>query len=328
MPTVTVIIPNFNHERFLQQRIDSVLKQTYQDFELVLLDDCSTDGSRSILSQYANDPRVKIEFNKVNSGSTFKQWNRGARLASGKYIWIAESDDYADERLLERLVAVLESDPAITFAYCQSWRVIDNDRLDGFADFYLDYLAPGRWKSDFLVDGREECQNYFVCANTVPNASAVVFRHATYERVGGADENLRLCGDWKLWMAMALEGKMAFLSEPLNYFRWHDKSVRSMTSRKALDVAEEIQVTRWILEQVTPTATALKKMCDGRAYFWVPAVMSTRVPFSLKTAILKNVWAIDPHPVRRSFGPALRNIGHKFSRCLTSVRSILTTAKT
>ncbi len=328
MPTVSVIIPNFNHARFLQQRIDSVLNQSFQDFELILLDDCSTDDSRSILSKHANDPKVKIEFNEINSGSTFKQWNKGVGLASGKYVWLAESDDYADERLLSRLVAVLESDSAIAFAYSQSWRVINDDKLDGFADFYLNYLAPGRWRADFLVDGRTECQNYFVCANTVPNASAVVFRRSVYESVGGADETLRLCGDWKLWMALALEGKVAYLGEPLNYFRWHDKSVRSMTNKRALDVAEEIQVTRWILDRVAPTAAALKKMREGRAYFWVPALMSTRVPFSLKRAILKNVRAIDPHPIRRSVGPALRNVRHKFSRSLTAVRSIFTPART
>jgi glycosyltransferase involved in cell wall biosynthesis len=93
--------------RFLRRRIESVLCQTYQDFELILLDDCSSDESRSLLSEYAGDPRVRIEFNEVNSGSPFKQWNKGVRLARGQYVWIAESDDYADKRLLERLVAQL-----------------------------------------------------------------------------------------------------------------------------------------------------------------------------------------------------------------------------
>src|ERR1700746_3879780 len=109
MPKVSVIVPNYNHARFLQKRIDSILNQTFQDFELILLDDCSTDVSRAILSQYANDPRVRLEFNAMNSGSTFKQWNKGVRLARGKYVWIAESDDYADERLLQRLVDALET---------------------------------------------------------------------------------------------------------------------------------------------------------------------------------------------------------------------------
>ena len=123
MPKVSVVVPNYNHARFLPKRIESILRQTYQDFELILLDDCSTDDSRTILSQYASDPRVRLEFNQVNSGSTFKQWNKGVRLAQGKYVWIAESDDYAEPRLLERLVAILEADATVAYAYCRSWRV-------------------------------------------------------------------------------------------------------------------------------------------------------------------------------------------------------------
>src|ERR1700738_5096767 len=111
MGKLSVIVPNYNHARFLRQRIESVLNQTFHDFEVILLDDCSTDDSRSILSEYAADPRVRIEFNEKNSGSTFMQWNKGVRLARGEYVWIAESDDYADARMLERLVAVLDTQP-------------------------------------------------------------------------------------------------------------------------------------------------------------------------------------------------------------------------
>src|SRR5664280_853615 len=107
------------HARFLRRRIESVLCQTYQDFELILLDDCSSDESRSLLSEYAGDPRVRIKFNEVNSGSPFRQWNKGVGLARGEYVWIAESDDYADERMLERLLTVLEAEPEVVFAYCR-----------------------------------------------------------------------------------------------------------------------------------------------------------------------------------------------------------------
>jgi glycosyltransferase involved in cell wall biosynthesis len=311
MSTVSIIVPNYNHARFLPRRIETILGQTFQDFELILLDDCSSDGSRSILSQYAKDPRVRIEFNETNSGSTFKQWNKGVRLAHGKYVWIAESDDYADERLLERLVALLNDEPKVTFAYCQSWRVLENDQLNGFADFYLDYLDPQRWKANFCVDGREECRNFLVFSNTVPNSSAVLFRRAAYERAGGADERFRMCGDWKLWAAMALAGKMAYLSEPLNYYRSHDASVRSRSRKEELDVAESLQVIRWILDQVTPTDAVLQRLCERQVGFWIPAVMNGHVSFSLKLRILKNVRAIDPHPIRRAVRPALRTIRGK-----------------
>ncbi|HTU34206.1 MAG TPA: glycosyltransferase, partial [Candidatus Acidoferrum sp.] len=69
MPTVSVVVPNYNHARFLRQRIDTIFGQTYEDFEVILLDDYSSDDSRAILSDYACNPRVRLEFNDANSGS-------------------------------------------------------------------------------------------------------------------------------------------------------------------------------------------------------------------------------------------------------------------
>jgi len=315
VPIASVIVPNYNHARFLRKRIDSVLQQTFQDFELILLDDCSTDDSRSILLSYAGDPRVRMEFNDANSGSTFKQWNKGVRLARGEYVWIAESDDYADEKLLERLVAVLDADPQVVFAFCRSWHVSADDQLDGFADFFLDWLDPTRWKadSDFCVEGRQECRNCFVRTNPVQNTSAVVFRKAAYELVGGADESLRMYGDWKLWAGMALTGRVAYLSEPLNYFRFHDTSVRR-SMEGAPHMAERLQVTRWILARVTPDDGVLERLCEEQAIDWVPLVLSRHVPLRAKWTILRDVREIDPHPVKRAVRPALTTIRLKFSR--------------
>ena len=99
---VSVIIPNYNHKDYLRQRIESVLNQTFRDFEVIILDDASTDGSKDILEQYANHNKVTQHiFNYVNSGSVFKQWIKGIQLAKGDYVWIAESDDFADVHFLE-----------------------------------------------------------------------------------------------------------------------------------------------------------------------------------------------------------------------------------
>jgi len=105
LPKVSVIIPNFNHAAYLKQRIDSVLNQTYQNFELIILDDCSTDNSKEIIEQYRNDTRVSnIVYNTENSGSTFKQWDKGINLSSGDYIWIAESDDWCELNFLQTIM--------------------------------------------------------------------------------------------------------------------------------------------------------------------------------------------------------------------------------
>ena len=91
---VSVVIPNFNHALYLKQRIESVLNQTFQNFELIILDDCSTDNSKEVIERYKNHPKIsKIVYNEENSGSVFRQWIKGIKLSTGKYIWIAESDD-------------------------------------------------------------------------------------------------------------------------------------------------------------------------------------------------------------------------------------------
>jgi glycosyltransferase involved in cell wall biosynthesis len=315
MPTVSVIVPNYNHARFLRQRLDTILAQTYQDFELILLDDCSTDNSVSILREYVSNEHVShFEVNEANSGSTFKQWNKSVRIARGKYVWIAESDDYADHRFLERLVALLEADREITFAYCSSRHVSSDGGLQGPADWYLDFWNPLQWRSDFCLDGREMCEKYFCGINPVPNASAVLFRKDSFERVGCADERLQLCGDWKLWASIALEGKVAYSCECLNYYRLHEGSVRTRSELNHAVVSEDLQLCLWVLGRVTVSHARLEKIRQLKAGLWVPALMSLRIPISRKREILRQVRALDPRPIRRVIRPIFATVLLKFNR--------------
>lgn len=342
MPTVSVIVPNYNHGRFLRQRIETILAQTYRDFELILLDDASTDESREILREYADDPRVqqinvRMELNETNSGSTFKQWNKGVRMARGKYIWIAESDDYSDPRFLERMVGLLEADERVVIAYCRSHKVVcgrafpltkENLRtlkegevvgsigegaVKGFAYPLLDAPELERWTKDFCAEGVDECRRYFPLANLVRNASSAVFRKDAYEAAGGADENLRFCGDWKLWAGVALRGKMAFKSEPLNYYRLHPGSVWG-TRSGAPEIQELLHVARWVMQQVSPANVTRETACRKLSFGWVMVLMSLRVPLEQKRAMWRDVRAIDPHPLRRVLWPALKTISMKIRR--------------
>src|SRR3984893_7515503 len=310
-PKVSVIIPNYNHAPYLRQRIETVLRQTFQDFEVILMDDCSTDESGSIISEYASDPRVRIERNEKNSGSTFKQWNKGVQLSRGKYIWLAESDDYADERLLELLVPALESEPAAKFAYCRSWWVDEEGRQRGFIDLGLSEAEPQRWAANYCSDGRDECRNYFVVCNTVPNASAVLFRKTAYAEVGGADESFRICGDWKLWAGMALKGKVVYVAQPLNYFRVHDDSVRSRDIGRGIVTQETLRVVRWILGHVKVTDSTLARVREKVSELWIPALITLTVPLGVKFTILSNATAIEPWAFRRMIRPAFIGFGLK-----------------
>jgi glycosyltransferase involved in cell wall biosynthesis len=306
-PKVSVIVPNYNHARFLKQRLDTVLAQTFQDFELILLDDCSRDESQSILSEYSRNPRVtQIEFNKTNSGSTFKQWNKGVRLARGKYVWIAESDDYADECLLETLVSRLDADPDLAFCYCRSCKISEDNQILGFLDAYLSDLNPQKWTEDFLVDGREECQKYLVHRNTITGTSSVLFRNAVYEAVGGADESLILCGDWKTWASMAITGgRIAYVARPLNFQRFHMDSVTVTSQQFGLKADEYLQVVRWILQRVTTTHATRTKLCDDLFDIWCPNVLTSHNPASRRWRILRNATAIDRHALRKLVRPAI-----------------------
>jgi glycosyltransferase involved in cell wall biosynthesis len=296
-PKVSVVVPNYNYARFLRRRIESVLNQSFQDFEIILLDDCSTDESKTIICEYAHDPRVRIEFNEKNSGTAFKQWNKGVALAQGEFVWIAEADDFADERLLERLVPVLETSPDVVLAYCRSWRVSADDRPDGF----LDCIGPDpqRWESDHSANGLDECRGLFMTCDLVPNASAVVFRKAIYDGVGGADETLSMTGDWKVWFAMVLRGRMAYISDPLNYYRFHDKSVCGRDTLRAVEAEETLRVVRWMQDQVTFTETLrakINKTLEGR---WIGPVLNPRLPRDRRWTILRSALAIDPQAFRR-----------------------------
>ena len=314
MPTVSVVVPNYNHARFLRQRIDSILAQTYQDFELILLDDCSTDESREILRSYASDARVRLEFNETNSGTPFKQWNKGVRMARGEYVWIAESDDYADRRLLERLLGVLKSGAKTKLAYCRSWAVREDGQLDGFAEAHFPGSDQDCWDRDYRVNGVEICRTYMIRTNVIQNASAVVFRRAAYEEVGGADETMRLCGDWKLWAAMMLQGEIGYVAEPLNNFRFHALTVRDQLYRSGAGIAEWLHVVGWIMERVDPSWDIAARARADQAQHWVPAVLSFRIPWTVRRQIWRAARNVDPHPIWRAIRPALATLRRKMKR--------------
>ena len=130
MSKVSVIIPCYNHGHYLDEAVHSILNQTYQDFEVIILDDKSTDNSREIIEQYRNHPKVShIIFNEENSGSTFKQWKKGIELAKGEWIWIAESDDWCKLNFLRELMTLLSQDNSVAIAYCQSITLLPNNKL-------------------------------------------------------------------------------------------------------------------------------------------------------------------------------------------------------
>lgn len=243
-PKVSIIIPNYNHATFLVQRLESVFNQTFQDFEVILLDDKSTDHSTSILKQYINYSKVShLIINKKNSGSPFKQWKKGIELAKGEYIWIAESDDYCELTFLEKLVNCIDQDPAIGIIYCQTNDVDEDGVCLNHRINYTNRFQPNIWEMNFVKDGKEFVESYFSFFNVIPNASAVIFKRELVKDsiFTKSLTEMKMCGDWYFWIQIALKTKVCFLSETLNYFREHKSVSRNHNDiqKKKLRLIEE-----------------------------------------------------------------------------------------
>lgn len=233
-PLISIIVPNYNHEKYLKQRLESIFSQTYTNFEVILLDDCSTDNSRIILSEYANNKKVShCVFNDINSGNTFVQWNKGIQLAKGDFIWIAESDDFCDCNFLEEVCKPLIANPDIVLSYCQSNRVNENSEITGDWKSHTDSLSVEQFKNDFVLDGNLFIQDYLIYKNVIPNASAAVLKKKFLKIPVDLINTMQFkyCGDWVIYIQQIINHKIGFVASPMNSFRYHTNSVIAKASQ-------------------------------------------------------------------------------------------------
>lgn len=234
MPEVSVIIPNYNHAAFLNERIDSVLDQTFRDFEVIILDDCSKDNSREIIESYRADARVShIIYNDTNSGNTFRQWQKGIEMAKGEYIWIAESDDWCEPSFLYTLVQAFRKDPALVLGYVQSYAVDRDNNIQ---------WVSRQDKLENTMEGNDFVKRHLLHGNAIFNASMAVFKRSAYIGIPGNYTGYKFCGDWLFWSEIARKGKVFISGKALNYFRNHNADVSGRAYSEGLNYVEELQV--------------------------------------------------------------------------------------
>lgn len=230
-PKVSVIVPNYNHAQYLRQRIDSILAQSYQDFELILLDDRSTDDSYEIINCYQTDVHVShVVINDENTGNPFCQWIKGIELSKGDYIWIAESDDVADESFLMTLVSLMDNNPDAVIAFSHSY-IIDEDSCLINDDFHI-RSNPDEVK---VINGERFARYIMTTCNYIFNASMVLFKKSAYANVSKAFLQYRTCGDWAFWMEICLQGKVIEVGKRLSSFRQHKNKVTARAGQTGND---------------------------------------------------------------------------------------------
>lgn len=224
-PAVSIIVPSFNHRKFLEKRMESIFAQTCQDFEVILLDDASTDGSGEWLQGISRHPKVTaLDINKTNSGSPFRQWARGLEKASGEFIWIAESDDWAHPELLERSLEVLQNHPGVGMVNHASHLVNQEGDIVGSTNYRFHLAPTAEWDGMSRYDGKTFLKMFMLHRSGVYNASGVVFRKKACE---GFDDYVRLkqAGDTLFWTNILTRYDIVVGQEPLNGFRQHEGSV-------------------------------------------------------------------------------------------------------
>lgn len=217
---VSIIVPSYNHEKYLNKRLESILNQTYKKYEIIFLDDCSTDNSKDILLSFQDNPHVAhIIINTKNTGSPFIQWEKGIKLAKGKYIWIAESDDFSDPIFLQETVEALELHPNASVCYTGSYIVNNSDNIiskKGLDEWHEDGLS-------YIFESDEYIKSHLLNYNSIYNASMVLFRKENcLLNITQKYKSMHYAGDWLFWIEQCKKGNVIEIRKKLNYYRKHD----------------------------------------------------------------------------------------------------------
>ncbi|WP_183563784.1 glycosyltransferase family 2 protein [Mucilaginibacter sp. SP1R1] len=300
-PLVSIIIPNYNHAFFLNQRLESIFNQTYQDFEIIILDDCSTDNSEEIINEYQDHPKIKqIIYNPTNSGSTFKQWQKGVELSSGKYIWIAESDDYCEPDFLSTMINQFRTTDGIGLVYCRSLPINSQNQVYDYSDWWMKRVDKNKWETDYFNNGEDECSKYLSIQCTIPNVSGVLFDINCLKEINWIELKYKVCGDWYLYVTILKKHDIAYIAKPLNYHRNHDNNVRSRNFKTS--IIEQYEVLSYLnkIHKINKTSNYYRAL-DERMCNFITIIKARNISGNEIVNILKKMYHIDIFFIFRFF---------------------------
>lgn len=212
--TVSVCVPTFNGAPYVGAAIQSVLEQTFEDFELIVVDDGSSDGTPDVVAAFPDD-RLRLVRHETRLGLV-GNWNRCLDLAHGCYVAVFHQDDLMGPDNLRAKVRWLEAHPSVGLVHSNVARI---DAHGG--------VLSECWSSPVTPDdeGRHDGRAFFrrlVTGANIVCASSVMLRRATFEQLGGFDPRLPFTADWEMWLRIALFYDVGYLTRPLVRYRFHD----------------------------------------------------------------------------------------------------------
>lgn len=267
---ISVVVPNYNYARYINKRIDSIVRQTYPIYELIVLDDCSADGSVEVIKKKLAEvemkyPELKIQFvqNEKNSGKAMAQWKKGFDLASGDYVWIAEADDLCSKRFLEEVMKGF-NDPEVMLSYTES-AIINSWGLMMAPNFRWsrDKEKTGHYDSSYIKDGKTEVEEIMAVRCTIPNISAVVLRKRK-ELLKYLNEALKFTqvGDWYFYAQVLRNGKISYNRKSLNRFRVHSDSKTGKAKKDQQHYEEILAMHKMFIKEYNLNEFVMKRMLD------------------------------------------------------------------
>jgi glycosyltransferase involved in cell wall biosynthesis len=219
-PTITVIIPTYNYAHFVEQAIQSVIDQTYQDWECIIVDDGSTDGTRDVAARFVDsDDRISYVFQE-NKGLAAAR-NTGLKLARGRFIQFLDSDDLIEKEKLRRQLQFLEAHEDVDIVYGNT-RYFRSEHPD--ERLFSSWGANKPWMPE-ITEGVDPLK---ALVQTVIVVHSPLLRRSVIDDVGLFDESMQACEDWHFWIRCAAFGKsFRYLAEAetLALIRWHPTSM-------------------------------------------------------------------------------------------------------
>jgi len=262
-PTVSVIVPSYNYAKYLPERLNSILQQTYPVSEFIIMDDGSTDNSQAVIRQWLSDTQTSaIEiFSKKNIKHTL--WERGLNSATGDLIWIAEADDSAHPDFLKNLTAQFEANPEIAFVFCDSIAIDAQGKiLNSNYRKWLATLGDQRILTGGIFEGIDFHRSFLAVQNTVINSSSVLWstRHLreVYSTYADKLKHSIGAGDWMIYIGACHmpSAKIAFVPQSLNMHRRHTTGITFGQSR-FLNHLREVSTIHEISQSLLGPSTLL-----------------------------------------------------------------------
>ncbi|MEM7819481.1 MAG: glycosyltransferase [Candidatus Aenigmatarchaeota archaeon] len=274
VPKVSICIPSYNYGNYISQAIESVLNQTFENFELIIVDNNSIDDTDYIVKKI-KDKRIRYIKNKQNVGMV-KNFNRCVSLAKGKYILILPADDRLLPKMLEKELEIFKKDKKIGLVYSAFTQVDANNNI-------IKIHKP--YNKNYINEGLDEVEK-LILGNYIP-FSCLIIKKECFDKLGKFDENLVFSFDWDMWIRILLNGfKIGYVSDILAIYRLHEKSETSKLLKDG-----KIEKDKWnVLEKLFKNENINKKILNKLAGIKFAVIIFNIFKFSLRFDFNKTVY--------------------------------------